>query len=192
MSYIFCIDTDSYAGNFSRQLCAYITGRIGECEVGAEEASLFEKDGLKPLWDVEDKPDEDGCHRPVTTLPSPGWFNDGFGNHWRDEDWGTEKVAVKYRQSIEARADQLVKIYAHLPDYGKKLAESFRFSYSELKPRRDQAYQTVGIYFAAEPSPEEIEFMKARAHKYMTDERIGSIEGFRLIQEEVVRTIKKV
>ncbi|KKK83825.1 hypothetical protein LCGC14_2789530, partial [marine sediment metagenome] len=33
-SWIFIIDTDSYAGNFEREMCAYITGRVGECGVG--------------------------------------------------------------------------------------------------------------------------------------------------------------
>ena len=38
--YLFVIDTDIYAGNFERQMCAYITGQIGECEVGKENAEL--------------------------------------------------------------------------------------------------------------------------------------------------------
>ena len=32
----FIIDTDQYAGNFERELCAWTTGQIGECEVGKE------------------------------------------------------------------------------------------------------------------------------------------------------------
>ncbi len=31
--YLFVIDTDTYAGNFEREMCAYVTGQIGECEV---------------------------------------------------------------------------------------------------------------------------------------------------------------
>ncbi len=36
--YLFVIDTDTYAGSFEREICAYVTGQIGECEVGKEEA----------------------------------------------------------------------------------------------------------------------------------------------------------
>jgi hypothetical protein len=32
--WLFIVDTDSYAGNFERCMCAYMTGQIGECEVG--------------------------------------------------------------------------------------------------------------------------------------------------------------
>ena len=37
--YGFIVDTDSYAGNFEREMCAYMTGHIGECSVGEEYAS---------------------------------------------------------------------------------------------------------------------------------------------------------
>ena len=36
--YLFVIDTDSYSGNFEREMCAYCTGQIGDCEVGIEHA----------------------------------------------------------------------------------------------------------------------------------------------------------
>jgi hypothetical protein len=35
---LFVVDTDTYAGNFEREMCAYITGQVGECEVGEEIA----------------------------------------------------------------------------------------------------------------------------------------------------------
>lgn len=37
----FIIDTDSYSGNFEREMCAYITGHIGDCLVGFEEAEDY-------------------------------------------------------------------------------------------------------------------------------------------------------
>lgn len=36
--YILVADTNQYAGNFERELCAYITGQYGECSVGADIA----------------------------------------------------------------------------------------------------------------------------------------------------------
>lgn len=35
------IDTNSYAGNFERELCAYVTGQYGECGVGKDYAEYF-------------------------------------------------------------------------------------------------------------------------------------------------------
>lgn len=59
------IETDKYAGNFEREFCAYVTGRIGECGVGDElidpktDYSMFEES-------VISMPDDHGCNRPVT------------------------------------------------------------------------------------------------------------------------------
>ena len=30
------VKTNSYAGDFEREYCAYVTGQVGECEVGWE------------------------------------------------------------------------------------------------------------------------------------------------------------
>ena len=62
--YAIVIKTDSYAGNFEREMCAYLTGQIGECEVGKE---LINEE-IKELFDgyIQDEPDDNGCYRPVT------------------------------------------------------------------------------------------------------------------------------
>lgn len=67
--YIFVIKTNSYAGNFERQMCGFLTGEVGECGVGDEEAAIFKTD--HPCnRDFEDIiicfPDEHGCHRPAS------------------------------------------------------------------------------------------------------------------------------
>lgn len=57
------IKTDSYAGNFEREMCAHLTGHIGECEVGREYAdeSIAEKfDDV-----IGNEADDNGCYRPV-------------------------------------------------------------------------------------------------------------------------------
>jgi hypothetical protein len=86
-SKIVVIDTDSYSGNFEREMCAFMTGRVGECGVGegiAEEAL----DELKHAqWfeeHVTDECDDHGCARPASIWPSPGRFNDGYGTHFDD------------------------------------------------------------------------------------------------------------
>jgi hypothetical protein len=42
--YYFIIDTDSYAGNFERELCAYCTGHWDYETHGEEQALLFKKE----------------------------------------------------------------------------------------------------------------------------------------------------
>ena len=36
----FVIDTNEYAGNFEREMCAWLTGQVGECDVGKEMAAV--------------------------------------------------------------------------------------------------------------------------------------------------------
>ncbi|MBU1976527.1 MAG: hypothetical protein KKA62_01075 [Nanoarchaeota archaeon] len=82
--YLFVIDTDTYAGNFERQMCAYVTGQIGECEVGKEQARLAKQEIPEVVAQLEELiksvPDEHGCHRPVSIFPNPRYGNDGQGN----------------------------------------------------------------------------------------------------------------
>lgn len=63
---------NSYAGNYSREFCAYLFGVTGQCDVGREQAALFEKDhpeGTK-FWGLGDRcdseADDNGCYRPVS------------------------------------------------------------------------------------------------------------------------------
>lgn len=71
--YAIIIDTDSYTGNFERELCAYITGSVGECGVGESKAEDFSDEHPDSnLPDMTDNvPDDSGCYRPVSI------YNDG-------------------------------------------------------------------------------------------------------------------
>lgn len=57
------VKTNSYAGNFERELCAFMTGHIGECGVGGELVEPI----ITALFDgyIESEPDDHGCFRPV-------------------------------------------------------------------------------------------------------------------------------
>jgi hypothetical protein len=88
--YLYIIDTDSYAGNFSREMCAFITGVVGECYVGLEE-SLIVRGELTPeefAWfkdNVFSFSDDHGVSRPCSTFPNPRWYN-VKGKHFRFAD----------------------------------------------------------------------------------------------------------
>jgi hypothetical protein len=62
--YVIIVRTDSYAGNFERELCAHLTGIIGECEVGEE----YVDESIWPIFQgiVAHIPDDNGCRRPVS------------------------------------------------------------------------------------------------------------------------------
>lgn len=68
------IKTDSYAGNFERELCAHVTGHIGECEVGNK---FVEKDITNMFMDyIVSLADDHGCYRPVEIYDD----NDGYNS----------------------------------------------------------------------------------------------------------------
>lgn len=69
--YIFVIDTSDYAGNFEREMCAYLTGNIGECGVGDDYAKIFNEEvGVESFYNVTSRADEHGCYRPASI-----WLN---------------------------------------------------------------------------------------------------------------------
>ena len=112
-NYLFVIDTDTYAGNFERQMCAYVTGQIGECEVGKEQAELAKQeipDVVAQLEELtEHVPDEHGCHRPVSIHPNPRYGNDGHGKH--------ALLTDENRKQFPYPAYNSVAIYFHsMPD----------------------------------------------------------------------------
>lgn len=77
------IPTDLYAGNFEREMTAYCTGRIGDCEVGDDLVPLFNAAfGLEqcgqdceedPFWDSLHWEDQEGCSRPCRIYGQPNY-----------------------------------------------------------------------------------------------------------------------
>lgn len=59
------IETDKYAGNFEREMCAYLTGVLGDCDVGEEEKYLYEEEESHE-FELRQVPNDNGTRRPVT------------------------------------------------------------------------------------------------------------------------------
>lgn len=102
--WVFIIDTDQYAGNFEREMCAYCTGMIGQCEVGEAMLPFFEKDfEIDPDKFYEDNPfmeyvdiwvmDDHGCGRPASI--------------WNGPSGGCNSVAIFFQQEP---TEELIKI----------------------------------------------------------------------------------
>ena len=66
--YAIRVKTDSYAPNFDREMCAYMTGHVGECEIGGE---FVDYSISKIFNNIKDFPrDDDGCYSPVSVSNS--------------------------------------------------------------------------------------------------------------------------
>ncbi|MBI4450803.1 hypothetical protein HY642_02400 [Candidatus Woesearchaeota archaeon] len=194
--YLFVIDTDTYAGGFEREMCAYITGQIGECEVGKEQALIAQREIPKIVAKLEELiesvPDEHGCCRPVSIFPTPGWFNNGIGGDFRR---GQEAEAlVHYKKETE-------KYYNEAPlSYAKHLREKIRAesqreiakANARTKVPKHPAYMSVAIYFHTPPDKDTIEVMKERA-KCIASKGVGlkgfewhpKVEGFRILKQRI-------
>lgn len=181
----FVIDTDSYAGNFERELCAHITGHIGECEVGQD----FVEDGIAELFNnIVEVPDEHDCRRPCSIYPNPRYKNNGMGFGYLD---GQEDIALqKLKQSYLEYGE---KVYAGYADKAYAQKEKDRWTQkandTTTAPAYD-CYNSVVIFFESEPTTEQIEIMKQRATTFKPTEFVGSfnIEGFRVV--EFIQTTK--
>lgn len=89
--YILVADTEQYAGNFEREMCAYATGQTGDCGVGVEFVDYYSADIKHLDWwneNVYQKADEYGCYRPVEIFPTEGWINNGFGKFIKESEYG--------------------------------------------------------------------------------------------------------
>jgi hypothetical protein len=72
----FIVIADSYAGNFEREMCAYMTGHIGECGVGDEYVEKAIADQFGGY--IESLSDDNGCCRPVSMLVADNYFETNF------------------------------------------------------------------------------------------------------------------
>lgn len=60
--FVLFIETNEYAGNFEREMCAHITGHVGDCEVGEE----FVSEEIQTLFEpyIKYARDHNGTQRP--------------------------------------------------------------------------------------------------------------------------------
>jgi hypothetical protein len=66
-SYIFVVHTNEYAGNFEREMCAFLTGQIGDCEVGI---GYIDKKVARKFQNKIEQRSDNGCSRPCSIWPN--------------------------------------------------------------------------------------------------------------------------
>lgn len=177
--FIFVVDTEQYSGNFERDLCGYITGTVGDCEVGDDMAAIFkEETGYvdESPFHVAQVPDEHGCCRPCKIWPTPGWFNNGMGGHYQE---GQDQE----NQALEDRN----KRYQEEAEKNPKAGWNERCQNPLTK---HPAYLSVAIFFMEKPSDDLIEMMIDRAKEFASKlptkffKGPFTITGFRLLHKE--------
>lgn len=186
--WIFIIDTDEYAGNFERDMCAYVTGQIGDCGVGDDFSALYNeevKDG--PDFDsfIESRPDDNGCCRPCQCWPTKGWLSVGHDKAVRKEDWNqaeadaayqkeSAEIYRGYRRQVE-RVQPGEKGYEswtqeakdrELARHDKEIARALKEKSPKWEPNN-----SVAIFFYKKPTDEMVKLMKERAYKFVEAKR---------------------
>ena len=184
---LFVVDTEDYSGNFERDLLACLTGIDYEyyhkTGVALRDQALKEipKEMLEYIhkhlvWDIYD-PGDDGFHRcPAHIWPTPRWFNNGHGGHFRE---GDEVAALAHRnEQYEKHKKQI----GHYPGHD--------ITQPSDPLQKYPCYQSVAILFDEVPPTEIMNMMKKRAADFgpahvglLGDPAPVTIAGFRLLKE---------
>ena len=188
--YMVIIDTDKYAGNFERDMCAFITGEIGDCGVGDEyqTMALKELDPEAKRWfeyNIGSVTDEHGCSRPVEIYETSGWFNDGYGTNWRG-DADPEEVRLKRLKSVLGYYTPLIELAEKHIAKGNALYQTSLRGYKQVVKEAEMgkfpkypAFNSVGIYFIELPPVDILTVIRSRAKKFAKARNI-IVDGFRL------------
>jgi len=191
----FVIDTNMYSGNFERELCAYITGVVGDCEVGTNKIEFNEIDGVMQVAD------DHGCERPVAAYETPNCFNNGMGFNYTA---GQEDIALeKWKESWIKNEEQSIAtaeghrgkdIDGWTDEVIDNAVDRHELKIKEVKATTKvsayPAYQSVIIYFEDEYLTKEIiELMKARAYEYDGE---FTIDGFRIVTTTIMTETEEI
>jgi len=103
------IKTDSYAGNFEREIAAYCTGITGDCGVGSKKAEIYNKEeSINMSYVIQQMSDDSTIYRPTAIDDNNSmdlliFFSDYYKNDI--------SKYINYINIIKRRADKFSKIY---------------------------------------------------------------------------------
>jgi hypothetical protein len=192
--YIFIVDTDSYSGNFEREMIAYATGL--HCVRGQAETQNFhdtvgeEKTFAIGDYAIKTRDSNDDDRRPeyAHIEPTPGYYNNGMGFNYRE---GEEAKAVQaYKDSCYKEIERLKAIYSDKPEVGIEASlvwdeRAGECSYETLG--RFPAYMSISLSFSDFPPIVLLDLMKQRCREYAAlpdanTQTVITITGFRLLK----------
>lgn len=167
------IDTNTYAGNFERELCAWLTAQdsLGFAAALAERA----REELPPelvQWcdeNIRRREDNRGNARPVSIRPTPGWFTHHLDVARAYQDGhDPKKVRKDFERKAQKRADRMRGVYED-PEVGEREAEEFLQWHLKEGPGQFPAFLSAEIYLADRPPKEFLPIWKERAHQFFKD-----------------------
>ena len=201
--YILVIDTDSYAGNFERELAGYTTGIFdyqrahGEKEAeGAKKANPM----LTEALEEKSLPVQHEEYEEVTNTirATPGRANNGMG--WAYDASDLEAEALARQKAIDSmrayHASQIARCEQRLADedfepekpgaWTKEACERTIESAHASIARAGQfvgwpAYESVAMFFSEPLSEEEMEFVKQRAYEYAASPSGMMVKPFQIL-----------
>lgn len=189
-SVVVAIDTTDYSGNFEREMCAFITGQVGECGVGEEYIEEAEEElGDMFAWfdeHIVSESDEREVYRPASIWPTPGWFNNGMGGHYKEGEDNEEQAALdRYNSVVEYTKGRLEIATRRLAenDFESKesgwtketciqVKTSIETELEELKTAKltkYPAYFSVAIFFDEVPPKEIMGAIVERAKRFAVE-----------------------
>lgn len=190
--FLFIVDTDQYAGNFEMEMAAYLIGMV--FARGDKFADLYAKDTGEEdesrFADIVGIHESDGEHEPtfVAIWPTPGWFNNGLGGHFRE---GQEEQAKEHY--AKACLKEANNKNVHPSDQKRHKKEWEKRGEEPL--HKYPAFQSVAILFTERPSKADIKFLKDRAlafpekyNKLSYDKTEITVTGFRLLKKTTTHT----
>jgi hypothetical protein len=134
--YLIIIDTDSYAGNFEREMCAYLTGQFADDHVGEDIAEeMRDSDEIKHIewWNEHISPieDEKGSefYRPCDIYPTES----------------ATKTIVFRGQNIEQTEYNSVAIFTDIAPPKKVINEMIKRA-KKFCENREKIYDEAGLY----------------------------------------------
>lgn len=195
----FIIDTDSYSGNFEREMCAFSTGHSGEYGMGRQNTEETIKQQFAPY--IASVKDDRDCMTPVNIAITPGFGNNGYGflgDGSADSYKRAKEAYINYKKENELdRAIKRVEFYKNTKaDNSSNILELKRIEteIADLEKRPEDtflpypAYQSVCIYFKTLPENLE-DILKKRCQEYADKSKI-KILNFRIIDETTEQAIE--
>jgi len=189
-AYILVIDTDRYAGNFERQLVAFMTGEVGECGVGDEAAQRFAEDVPAPPFGpdlIAHEPDEHGCCRPASIWVSPYYWNNA-GHHYPNATAIDDPRVLEDHENRRLEdIEHTKRVYEHLG--AEQVAEILeRGTPYDDGPKQYPAYCSVACFLNEHPAHDVLSFLVERAKLFCAEQEIGYL-GARLLCQQTVEEV---
>lgn len=202
-AWVFVVDTDQYAGNFGREMGAYLTGRVWKyfSDVAMTLANLYKQETgdlrARQFVAILGRHESDGEHWPNYTdsWETPGWFNNGVGGHFRD---GQEAEACEHHRRYYLKEANSVN---HMHPKDRKRHKQDMLTRSEEPLVKCPSGMSVAIAFTERPTVEQTAILEERAKSFpAAAKRIGAylsgpvpkITGVRLLRRDGNRYIEAV